>query len=289
MTALAVALTGQILKGQTLARRDTPSGSCPPAHLRVTARAKDGTPVSDLVASDFQVRFSLGPATILAAENGSPKKPPVPLTQILFVVPPYAHLSDAVYGPLLRRLARADNFHLQMAVLGPEGSVSLFTDDFLRTGLALRDASETTRIVSRNDWIQKEQLAFNLLRKLPGRHIVFRLRVHDRDHLSVAERNFFQDTTLEQLTRFDGAQLYQLIEPMDVRLAIPSGDAAESHSADQLAADGRIDQQVHLQEAREQQELVWMKRRLGTATGGRAESSVERLADDLLEDAAGDI
>ncbi len=287
LTVLCAILGGSAAVSQAVRSGEPTSPGCPPIHLRATARFRDGSPVSGLDVSDFIVRFPKGSGTVLAVDSGAPRKPASPFTNILFVVPPYSELSDTTYRPLLRRLARADNFRFNMAVLRPDGEVTPFTDDFQHAEAAMREASTANKVVTREIWPSKELSAFDVLRKLPGRHIVFRLLVPDLDRPKRMQAVFRNDSTMEGIAQYDGAQVYQLADPVDIRLAIPSGDASSSHPLDEVDADGRFDQQIRGRLAEEQQNKIWLQRRMGTASGGRSESSIQTLVEELIADASG--
>jgi hypothetical protein len=220
-------LLALVVCGQTLQRRSAVSGNCPRTHIRLTARTKDGLPSGALKLQDFRVDFTQGTAAIVSVSDGTPKKADSSDTDILFAIPPFSDLNDSITKPLVRALAKADNFKFKLAVLAPDGSVTPFTSDLALVRRKLADAiSGKKRSLGRDAWPAAEQKAFLTLRVLPGRHVIVNLMAPSKLRESGEKQGFRNDMTLDLLAQYDMTQVYRLVMPVPIGLGIPGGDAS---------------------------------------------------------------
>jgi hypothetical protein len=286
----SMALAATVCFGQTLKRRSSSSEACLETHVRFTARKKDGSPASGITTKDLRISFTLGGVDLVSIKDGMGSRLDKPYTNILLVVPPYADLNDSLIKTLVKKLMIADNFRLNVSVLGPDGSLSPFTTDLGIVQSALNiSASRTTHWIRKSQWPPKELEAFIALRKLPGRHILVFLMNESGLHESREKMDFRHDQTFDTLAMFDMTQVYRLIRPVPSSLSIPGGDASSGGGASAGGASA-IDLQWQLQQvqnASAAQSAFWARKLYGTASGGRAEDSIGALVDDLLRDASG--
>jgi hypothetical protein len=281
----SIELAATVCFGQTLKNRPASSGECLETHVRFTARKKDGSPASGITTKDLRISFTLGGVDLVSIKDGMGSRLDKPYTNILLVVPPHADLNDSLIKTLVRKLIIADNFRLNVSVLGPDGSLSSFTTDLGIVQSALNvSTSRTTHWIRKSQWPPKELEAFIALRKLPGRHIVVFLMNESGLHESREKMDFRHDQTFDTLAMFDMTQVYRLIRSVPSSLSIPGGDASSGGGASGTDLQWQLDQ---VQNASAAQSAFWATQLHGTASGGRAEDSIGALVDDLLKDASG--
>jgi len=283
----AILLSCNILECQELKRRAETVPSCPPTHVRFTARSSDGLPVSGLSATELRVYFDAGAATILSLQSGASDKVVTPDTNVLFVVRPYSDLNEDTVKALIKRIEKADNFRMNAAVLAPDGSISPFTRDPEELRASLRSATSSHRQRNRTEWPFAERDGFLAIRRLPGRHVIFDLTSPANPYRSEVKKSFLDDLTLDILAAYDMAQIYRLVQPVPLDNSIPMGDASAKHS--DIGPENHSAQQMQeVQVASLHQYFLWLRKQpLGASSGGRNDESVEALFDDLLKDAPG--
>ncbi len=226
-------------------------------------------------------------ASVLALATESPKGKGTLNTNILYVIAPLAGVTKDTVRKIVNASIHADNFQWNGAVLSPDGKLSAFSLDPLQQQQALLRAIDgKIKAQSRSRWPIFEEQAYLALRSQPGRHVILMLTNPDNEYRSESKHDFKEDRTLEVLSSLDITQIYRLTRPVPLRAIIPMGDASTLHE-DIGPNDHGPEQLLQVQRASQQQQALAFEQMRWQSTGGRTETSLDKLLKDIIDDAAG--